>query len=323
MIFTKLMAFALVLLMAVSAFAACNGKNPPDTTPETTAPETTAPETTVPEETTPAGCLHKNSLKKTGNDKSPTCTEEGYIERKCTRCNEIVRQPVEKIAHTSSKVKSVDGKYTREVCSTCGDVSIVDEAGMPVADVSAIEFPLFAATLVGIENLEELSTLFEGFSVTPKFANIVKNDPNGELYLNIPAGNVKYAPNGCLDLNDLNAQLIGKAFVLTFDARYEELPTGVTALLTWTVDGNSQVLLSCDKNGNYINAAGDVVAKCSKKGWDNFKVEFAADGRYTIYLKDAQIATGKVVASGASSVIRFFDLKNQFEAYLTNIIVTK
>ncbi len=316
--FTKFLALALVVVMAVFALASC-GK-PAETTGE--GPETTlAPETT--QDPNSEACTHKNSLKKTGNDKAATCTEEGYVERKCTKCDEVVQQKVDMLAHAYSEVKSLDGKYTRKVCSMCKGVVVVDEAGAEVADASAIVFPLFSGTFEGVNTLADVANLFEGFNLTPMFANIVKNDPNGEIYLNIPSGNVAVAPNGCLDLVDETAQLVGEAFTLTFLARYEETPSAPTALLTWNVDGNAQVILSGDSEGNYLNAAGDVLATSAGKGWDSFKVVFAADGSYTVSLNDAQIGTGTVVTTGATSSIRFFDSKNQFEAYLDEIIISK
>ena len=162
--FTKLLALALVVVMAVFALASCG--EPAETTaetPETTeAPETQAPETQAPETT---GCTHKNSLKKTGNDKTPTCTEEGYVERKCTKCGEIVQEPIDKIAHAYSEVKSLDGKYVRKVCGMCKEVIVVDEAGAVVADASAIAFPLFAGTFEGVDTLADVAALFDGFGI--------------------------------------------------------------------------------------------------------------------------------------------------------------
>jgi phage FluMu protein Com len=322
--FTKLLALALVLLMTVAVFAACNG-DPAGTDPETTPSqdETTLPQQdeTTPAETT-ADCDHKNALKKTGNEKAATCTEEGYIEYKCNKCDGLDYRTIDMRAHTYGAFKSVDGKYTKKVCSMCQGEVVEDEAGTVVADASAIKFPLFAGFFDGVETIEDAAALFNGFGLTPTMANIVKNDPNGEVYLNIPSGNVSYAPNGCLDLIDEKAALVGKAFTMTFLARYEEAPTEVTAFLTWTVDGKAQVLLSADSQGNYIDANGAKVAKSPHKGWDKFKVEFTAAGGYTIYLNDAQIATGKVATTGATSSIRFFDNKNQFEAYLDEIIIT-
>ena len=80
--FTKLMALVLVLLMTVAVFAACDAHisvGGTVTTPETDPGNT--PEVTTPEETTldDNACKHKNSLKKTGNDKAATCTEEGTL----------------------------------------------------------------------------------------------------------------------------------------------------------------------------------------------------------------------------------------------------
>ena len=324
--FTKLMALVLALLMTVAVFAACGGDPATTDEPETTpgVQDTTPDETTKPAETTkdPNACAHKNSLKKTGNDKAATCTEEGYIEYKCTKCNEFEYRPVDKLAHTYGSFKSVDGVYTKRVCSSCHGEEVLDAAGNIVADYSAIKFPLFAGSFDGVESLDAVAALFDGFGLTPKMANIVKNDPNGEIYLNVPSGNVETAPNGYLEIVDENAALVGKAFTLKFLARYEEAPLDKTALLTWTVDGNAQVLLSADIKTNYIDAKGATVAQSPNKGWDSFKVEFAASGDYTIYLNDAKIATGKVVTTGSSSTIRLFDGASQFEAYLDEIIIS-
>lgn len=322
--FTKLMALALVLLMTVAAFAACNG-DPKVTDPETTldAQDTTPEDTTAPETTVDDNaCKHKNSLKKTGNDKDATCTEEGYIEYKCTKCGGFEYRPIDKLAHTYGSFKSVDGAYTKKVCSMCQGEVVEDASGAVVADYSAIKFPLFAGSFDGVETLNDVAALFDGFGLTPTMANIVKNDPNGEIYLNIPSGNVSYAPNGCLDIIDEKAALVGKAFTLKFLARYEETPMEKTALLTWTVGGNAQVLLSADIKGNYIDASGKTVAKTPAKGWDSFVVEFTASGDYTISMNGAKIATGKVATSGSTSVIRLFDNKSQFEAYLDEVIIS-
>ena len=338
--FTKLMALALVLVLILSAFAACN--DPAETTPdagETTpdAGETTpdAGETTpdagetTPDvgETTPE-CEHRG--KKTGNNKDATCAEEGYIEYKCTKCDEIYTKPLEKLAHTYGEFQSLDGAYTKKVCSVCKESKVYDATGAEVADASAIAFPLFAATFDGVQTLEQAASLFDGFSLTPTFANIVDTDPSGEIYLNIPTGTAATAPNGCLDLVDQNAQLVGQAFTLSFVARFDEFPAEATALLSWTVDGNKQVILSANSKGEYVDAAGNVVAKSPKKGWDTIKVTFAADGSYTVYLAsvgaemaETQIATGKVATTGSSSSIRFFDNVSKFEAYLDTIVIAK
>lgn len=321
--FTKLMAFALVLVMVVAAFVACG--EPKETQPVSSTPNTTEPSQPTDTETEPpeTACTHKNSLKKTGNDKAPTCTEEGYIERKCAKCGEVVHEAVEKLPHTYSEIKSVDGKYTKKVCSMCKEVIIVDEAGEVVTDASAVVFPLFSATFEGVDTLDDIATLFEGFAFDPKFANIVKNDPSGEIYLNIPSGNVDVAPNGRLDLKDNNNQLVGTAFTLKFSMRFEEMPTALTSMLRWTVGDNAQTLLSLDNKGDYYDASNTKVATSTQKGWDNFTVEFAADGKYTISLNDAKIAEGTVVTTGSSSVFRFMDEQNQFEGYLDTIIISK
>lgn len=157
--------------------------------------------------------------------------------------------------------------------------------------------------------------------MTPFLANMIKNDPTGDVYLNVPSGRVNYAANGYIEVVDQNARLVGEEFTLQFLVKYDEFPTKETALLTWTVDGRAYMLLGANKSGKYLDASGREVAETKGKGWDSIKVEFDGLGGYAVYLNGSQIATGTVATSGASSVLRFFDNKNQFEAYIDEIVI--
>lgn len=326
---TKIMALALVLVMLVAAFAACDG-DPVDTTPDTTPePETTnkAPETTEPETTE---CTHKNTLRKTGMDKAATCTEEGYVERKCTVCGYIDHQPIEKLPHAYNEMKSVDGKYSKKTCTVCQETIIADENGNVVADATGIAFPIFAVDFTATNTLADVSALFEGFKVVEAgtFGNIVTTNPNGERYINVPTGNYGANKNGRFELTDENKALAG-GFTVSFDAQYADFPKETTPLLTWVVDGAARVLLTADNKGNIYNGEGTKIATFSDKGWDNFKVVVAADGTYTVTVTKYNNAgveegTGKIDAAvTTSSAIKFFDNSSEFEGYLDNIVIHK
>ncbi len=324
--FTKLMLLALVLVMIVSAFAACGGETPADTSTE--APETsTQPDDKGTSEPATTACTHAGSWRRTGNDVDPTCTETGYIERECRSCGIIDHEILEKLDHPYVTSVSADGKYTREVCSVCGDAHVKDENGNVVTDITNIVFPIFSTDFSGVASLEAVSNLYDGFSVVldGTYGNIVK-DPNGNNYVNVPTGNYAVNKNGRFELTDENKVLAG-GFIVKFSAHYSysSFPLEKTALLTWIVDGTNQVILSVDKDGKIYNSEDQVIGTCAWKGWDNFVVSVAADGTYTVTQNDVAIGTGKVATTAAStsSAIKFFDNVSEFEGYLDNVTLYK
>lgn len=108
-------------------------------------------------------CTTGHRGKKTGKVKDATCTEEGYIEYRCTKCDAYYYKPLEKLAHTYGEYKSVDGNYTRKICVVCGESYVVDATGARVDDTSAIDFPIFAATFEGIETLADITAMLAAF----------------------------------------------------------------------------------------------------------------------------------------------------------------
>ncbi len=323
--FTKLMILALVIVMLVSAFAACEDE-PAKTTPN--VPETTtepAPKDTSTEPVTTA-CTHTGSWKRTYADKEATCTEEGYIERECRSCGEIAQEPVAKLEHAYNISVSADGKYTKKVCSACKEIVVVDESGNAVADYSNISFPVFSADFTNVASLEDLNKMFEGFSAVldGTYGNIVA-DPNGNRYVNVPTGNYGVNKNGRFELTDVNKALAG-GFTLRFAAHYSysSFPLVKTPLLTWVVDGTSHVILSVDKDGKLYNSEDQVIGDCAWKGWDNFEVVVKADGTYTVSKNGTNIGSGKTAtAVSSSSAIKFFDNSSEFESYLDDIVIYK
>lgn len=320
---TKLLTIALVLVMLVSAFAACGG-DPVDTTPpDTTDPVTTEPpvETDPPE----TECTHRNALRKTGMDKDPTCTEEGYIERKCTNCGYIDIEVIEKTPHSYNEIKSVDGKYSKKACSVCKEIIYTDEAGNIVTDVTGVAFPIFSVDFTAVSTLAEVSALFDGFKAVEAgtFGNIVTTNPNGERYINVPTGDYGVNKNGRFELTDENKALAG-GFVLKFDAQYADFPKDRTPLLTWIVDGQNYVMLSVDAKGDIYNSANEKVAASKDKGWDSFEIVVKADGTYTITVNGTAVGAGTTASAvSTSSALKFFDNSSEFEGYLDNIVICK
>jgi hypothetical protein len=264
-------------------------------------------------------CTHKNSLKKTGNNQDATCTQEGYIEYKCTICGGFEYRAIEKLAHIYIPVKSVDGQYVKKVCTMCRSELVLDQNGNTVLDPSEILFPVFGTSFDGVVELSDLEAIFADFALTPYFATVINTDPSGDVYLNVPAGRGSVVSNGYFEIEDKFGQLVSQAYELSFFVKYEEFPTENTALLTWTLDGTPNVILSANKSGQYLDASGNVIGETKGKGWDRVEIRVASTGAYAVYLNGEKVATDSLISLGTSSVFRFFDDQNQFEACLDEL----
>lgn len=322
----KMLALVLSLMMLVSCFVAC-GDKPVETTAEQTTEkiETTQVETTQPVETTEKVCDHKNKLKKTGIVKAPTCVEEGYTEYICQSCKVKVQAPIEKVPHSYSQLPSIDGQYVKYVCYVCMDSYVTNKEGVKIEDASAISFPLFFADFEGVNKLEDYTALYPDytFDLAKSYANVVKNNPNGEKYLNIPTGNYGIAQNGRLCINDTKNSLVG-GFTLSFSMQFPNFPKDKMPLVTWGLDGKDYVLLSIDDKGNVYNAADTKIGTSKDKGWDTVEIKMAADGNYTVTLNGATAGTGSVTVTGTTgSTLTFMGLVSEFEAYFDNIGIAK
>ena len=323
--FTKLMALALVLVMLVSSFVACGGT----TDTETQAPETQAPET-EPKETesetdaeTEPPCEHPESRQRKMDEVAPTCTESGYIDYRCSMCTEVWRQELP-AAHTYGTVRSYDGKYTKHACIACGSFYVTDEAGATVEDASAIDFPFFVADFTDATDVASSVGKFSDIKlVKEEFVALVVNEAEGNTYINIPFGTTAAAPNGYLELSDVNNKLTTKDFSIKMAVQFSEYPTDEIALLTWKLGGTEYKLLTLNPNG-VVSVLGSAQSKVLKdKGWDVLEVGFDIEtGDYYAYMNGDLFAKGNIgvaVAGKTDSAVRFFEGVSQFEAYADDI----
>ena len=323
--FTKLMALALVLVMLVSSFVACGGTG--DT--ETQAPETQAPET-EPKETesetdaeTEPPCEHPESRQKKIDEVAPTCTENGYIDYRCSMCGDILREEIP-AAHTYGTVLSYDGKYTKHACSACGSFYVTDEAGATVEDASAIEFPFLVADFT---DATDVASSFGKFSdikfVGGAFVALVVNAAEGNTYINIPFGSAAVAPNDYFELSDVNNKLTTKDFSIKMSVQFAEYPVDEIALLTWQLGGTEYKLLTLNSDGVVAVPGATQNAVLKDKGWDIIEVRFDIEtGDYYAYLNEDLFAKGNIgvaVSGKTDSVVRFFEGVSQFEAYADDI----
>ena len=330
--FTKLMALALVLVMIVSAFAACGGTTETETdAPETNAPETNAPETNAPEtepgketEKEPENdCEHPENRRREMDRQNPTCTEGGYVTYLCRICNEQFTVQLD-ATHTYGEMKSVDGKYTKYSCVNCDDSYVADENGAVVADASAIAFPFFVADFAGKESLADAVAGYSDVKlVKEEFVDVVVNAEDGSAYLNVPTGTSAVAPNGYFTLADVNNKLATKDFSIKFAVKFFEYPTEAISLLTWTLGGTEYDLLTLDATGK-ISVLGTEQSKVLvDKGWDVIEVCFDVEtSDYYVYMNEELFAKGNIGASVAGkteSSLRFFEGASQFEAYVDDM----
>lgn len=329
--FTKLMALALVLVMVVSAFAACGGDTETDA-PETNAPETNAPETNAPDTNAPE--TESDTESETENDcehpkrremdrVDPTCTATGYVDYLCRICNETFRVDLP-ATHTYGAMKSVDGKYTKYSCIYGDDTYVVDENGATVADASAIDFPFFVADFTDVGSLADAVAGYTDVKLTAEdFVDVVINVAENNTYLNVPFGSSAVAPNGYFTLSDVGNKLAAKDFSVKFSVKFFEYPAEAISLFTWSLGGTEYDLLTLDATGK-ISVLGSEQSKVLEdKGWDVIEICFDNEtSDYYVYMNEDLFAKGNIgvaVAGKTESSIRFFEGASQFEAYIDDI----
>lgn len=326
--FTKLMALVLVLVMLVSAFAACGGDtetDPPAT--ETDAPETdpkqNETETDPPATETDPPCDHPESRRREIDRVNPTCDEDGYVDYLCRLCNEEWRETLPK-THTYGELKSNDGKYTKFTCVFCGDTYVVDENGEKVADASAIDFPFFNSDFTGSDDLSDAVAGFSDVKLTAQeFVGFVTNAAEGNTYINIPTGTAAIAPNGFFELTDVNNKLTARDFSVSFKVQLTEYPSTEIALLTWKLGGTEYKLITINDAGKLAVLGSDQAKALTDKGWDTVELCFDNEtGDYYVYMNGEIFAKGSVgiaVAGKTESAIKFFEGASQFEAYMDDV----
>lgn len=263
-----------------------------------------------------------------------TCTEDGMCTKICRVCN-FEWNEVLPASHKYFTVNSLDKEYVKYTCTACGDVYVEDTDGEKVEDASSIVFPMLYASFDDITYIDNIADNFEGISFKSAFATMVVTFTDGEessSYVNIPTGTSAQNPNGYFEITDNKNAFASETFTISFYAMFEEYPvSGTLDLLSWTIGGTEYVLLTVDEAGNiFVIGNDDAVAPFSDKGWDKITVTVdPATGEIAFELSgaDGKTVTGEgdlgASATGETdSHLRFFDSKNQFEAFIDEICIS-
>ena len=263
-----------------------------------------------------------------------TCTEDGMCTKICRVCN-FEWNEVLPASHKYFTVNSLDKEYVKYTCTACGDVYVEDTDGEKVEDASSIVFPMLYASFDDITYIDNIADKFEGISFKSAFATMVVTFTDGEessSYVNIPTGTSAQNPNGYFEITDNKNAFASETFTISFYAMFEEYPvSGTLDLLSWTIGGTEYVLLTVDEAGNiFVIGNDDAVAPFSDKGWDKITVTVdPATGEIAFELSgaDGKAVTGEgdlgASATGETdSHLRFFDSKNQFEAFIDEICIS-
>ncbi len=135
------LAFLLIILAFAAVLSSCDGEEPVESQPETSAAETEA--------------LTEHVHEYTEELKTPTCTEPGYFERKCS-CGDVQRTDTSPKGHTYGAWETLnaptcnsDGKRAAS-CTVCGEkVEEVIPAGETSLDGKKIMFAGNSLTYYG------------------------------------------------------------------------------------------------------------------------------------------------------------------------------
>ena len=199
--------FVLAILILSLAMSACgNGEDTtlPDT-PDTfdTEPTVTEPvETDLPETEPPH--VHEYML---GNTVAGTCVEEGYEVYSCS-CGLSYKNVIPS-AHKYTDVKDTTGKYTKKLCSLCGDYKIVKN-----------QTYVHNITFEGFNDIEKAVNAQK----TLKFYAIASADGvkgGGEIKNNLD-GSYAYIHDANFYIQDTSRTMVTKKFVVSADIKFEK-----------------------------------------------------------------------------------------------------
>ena len=193
----------LAIFILIMSFCACRNDGGNEVTESfDTDPIVTEPVETEPTETQPQH-EHEYLL---SNTVPGTCVEEGYEVYACT-CGLSYKNIIPS-AHKYANVKDSTGKYTKKLCSLCGDYKIVRNQTY-------------------VHNVT-----FEGFDDIKKAINAQKSldfyaisaidaSGGGEIRTNLD-GNYAYIHNANFYIQDTSKTMITKKFVVSADIKFEK-----------------------------------------------------------------------------------------------------
>lgn len=314
----KLRAF-LVLTVIILCFVlvACGSQTDDTTVPvvDETEPSFTEPAETEPVETEPPH-VHEYLLSKTVGG---TCVEEGYEVFSCT-CGLSYKNLIPS-AHKYTDVKDSTGKYTKKLCSLCGDYKIVRNQTY-LFNLTYEGFTDVKSATEGQKNLDFYT--ISSADGTKGNAVIRSNTDGNYLYLS----ECNYA------VWDNTNSITSKKIVASIDVMFESYPKEKLHLFSvsyvdskGTTAYNSGIVLVGNDGSLYVNGSDKPLSvKLKQKGYTNITMVYdPTTGLADVYVdeklerKDVKYVIPPTNVS--RSYIRYFDRKAGYHAAADNLKV--
>lgn len=309
----------LVLTVIILCFvlAACGGQTEDTTAPvvDETEPSFTEPAETEPVETEPPH-VHEYLLSKTVGG---TCVEEGYEVFSCT-CGLSYKNLIPS-AHKYTDVKDSTGKYTKKLCSLCGDYKIVRNQSY-LFNLTYEGFTDVKSATEGQKNLDFYT--ISSADGTKGNAVIRSNTDGNYLYLS----ECNYA------VWDNTNSITSKKIVASIDVMFESYPKEKLHLFSvsyvdskGTTAYNSGIVLVGNDGSLYVNGDDKPLSvKLKQKGYTNITMVYdPTTGLADVYVdeklerKDVKYVIPPTNVS--RSYIRYFDRKAGYHAAADNLKV--
>lgn len=309
----------LVLTVIILCFvlAACGGQTEDTTAPvvDETDPSFTEPAETEPVETEPPH-VHEYLLSKTVGG---MCVEEGYEVFSCT-CGLSYKNLIPS-AHKYTDVKDSTGKYTKKLCSLCGDYKIVRNQSY-LFNLTYEGFTDVKSATEGQKNLDFYT--ISSADGTKGNAVIRSNTDGNYLYLS----ECNYA------VWDNTNSITSKKIVASIDVMFESYPKEKLHLFSvsyvdskGTTAYNSGIVLVGNDGSLYVNGDDKPLSvKLKQKGYTNITMVYdPTTGLADVYVdeklerKDVKYVIPPTNVS--RSYIRYFDRKAGYHAAADNLKV--
>ena len=314
----KLRAF-LVLTVIILCFVlvACGNQTDDTTVPvvDETEPSFTEPAETEPVETEPPH-VHEYLLSKTVGG---TCVEEGYEVFSCT-CGLSYKNLIPS-AHKYTDVKDSTGKYTKKLCSLCGDYKIVRN-----------QTYLFNLTYEGFTDVKSAT---EGQKNLDFYTISSADKTNGNAVIRSNSdGNYLYLSECNYAVWDNTNSITSKKIVASIDVMFESYPKEKLHLFSvsyvdskGTTAYNSGIVLVGNDGSLYVNGDDKPLSvKLKQKGYTNITMVYdPTTGLADVYVdeklerKDVKYVIPP--ANVSRSYIRYFDRKAGYHAAADNLKV--
>lgn len=313
----KLRLFLVLAILILSlALSACGGGDEttlPDST--VTEPAFTEPVETDPPETEPPH-VHEYLL---SNIVAGTCVEEGYEVYSCT-CGLSYKNVIPS-SHKYTEKKDTTGKYTKKLCSLCGDYKIV-----------RLQSYIFNLTFEGFSDVKNAT---EGQKNLDFYTISSADNAKGNVVIKSNLdGNYLYLSECNYAVWDNTKSITSKKIVASLDVMFESYSKEKLNLFSVSyVDTagkmtyNNGIVLVGSDGSLYANGSDKPLSvKLKKKGYTNITMVYdPTSGLADIYV-DEKLERKDVKyiippAGISKSYIRYFDRKAGYHAAADNLKV--